>query len=329
MIEAIKDTKEQSIKFIENVIDKSKNNIILQIVDIKNLTTEELLTEDDNGLNVLDWAVMNHHFDNIKLLLDYIDLNECQTNCFIILFCDTFVEDPNKENIKNKTILLLDQKCDIPSSDELESIYPCLDPIYIIDAIIAIDTTRHTSATKIEAALLIAKKNNQKLTVKNLKGILKSDLLKTGRDTLNLLDWAIANHNFSNIKLLLNYIDPNKCEINCFIRLFRGVIGKKPNKENITEITKLLLKIGCNIPYSDDLDNINPCLNYCYIIDAKIAINAVRPKPEEIKRNNYGDSNQVFLDKKCTDQSAILETETNPSDKLYRKSNGSRTFSIT
>ena len=78
--------------------------------------------------------------------------------------------------------------------------------------------------------------------------LIKKILLTKDVHGFNALDWAIAYNNYPNTELLLKYIDPKECDTNCFIRLFRGTMLGAPNKENISNITDLLLKKGCTIP---------------------------------------------------------------------------------
>ena len=93
-------------------------------------------------------------------------------------------------------------------------------------------------------------KDNKQLTIKDIEYVEGMDLITTDSGGLNLLDWSIAHHNYNNIDFLTSkYIDPNECAVNCFTRLYMGVVGGDCNKENITNITKLLIKRGCRCPH--------------------------------------------------------------------------------
>lgn len=141
----------------------------------------------------------------------------------------------------------------------------------------------------IEDALHKTKKNYP-LTVKEIENLIEKSLTENGCEFnilstqdhrgFNVLDWSIIHHNYHNVKILLEYLDTNNCETNCFIRLFRGVIGT-PNKENILKLTHLLLKYHCAIP--DDLDsNDNSPRMRDHCIEAKKILRDARP-PHQIK----------------------------------------------
>lgn len=139
----------------------------------------------------------------------------------------------------------------------------------------------------IEDALLKTKKNHL-LTVKEIEYLIEKSITENGCEFnilytqdhrgFNVLDWSIIHHNYHNIKILLEYLDPNNCTTNCFTRLFRGIIGI-PNKENILKITHLLLKYHCIIPdnlYSNE--NSPRMRDHC--IEAKKILGNARPTHE-------------------------------------------------